>query len=411
MKLVKYLPHFLRIKLIRSQINIENPPPGFQVIVATEQGELERAYALLHDCYVHAQLMTADVSGLRCNFFSFLPQTTVIVAKLGNEVIGTVSLIKDSSMGLPSDKEFQIENNELRKKGSKLLEVSSLAIDAKFRKKKHFVSLYLMKYLQHYATTNMGCDTVTCVVHPRAGDFYTALWGFKLNKKVVKYEFVNNALGVHMFGNIERDYVETLTTAFPSAETRNPIKFLSGKDNFLIYPQRDGQNHLDPIYTPELLRYFLSQRTSVDKKLSSMELRVIYSAYKTFFDQPGDLTFIKDMLQDDSKIRHFRFPTSIDAKLVLDQKVLATGKIMDLTGNGAFLATEQILEIGQRYQIEFILGESNSFVSMIPRWHNKEHMNHLSIGYGIEFSQTQLHVVRSLKLLHFGERRAKSRTR
>ena len=138
-------------------------------------------------------------------------------------------------MGLPSDKEFKFENDELRKKGSKLLEVSSLAIDKKIRKKNHFVSLYLMKYLYNYATTNMGCDTITCVVHPRASDFYTALWGFHLNKKVVKYKFVNDALGVQMFGPINSDYLKTLTTKFPPAENRNAIKFLFTKDVFLIF--------------------------------------------------------------------------------------------------------------------------------------------------------------------------------
>ena len=194
MKLLKYLPQFLRLKLIRRNIHIPDAPQDFQVCIATTEIELEKSYSLLHDCYVGNKLMAPDASGLRCNFYSFLPFTTTIVAKIGNNVVGTVSLIKDSSSGLPSDKNFKYENDLLRIKNKKLVEVSSLAIDPQYRKKAHIVSLFLMKYLQHYCTHHMGVTTVTCVVHPRARDFYAAFWGFTSNKKVVKYKFVNNAL-------------------------------------------------------------------------------------------------------------------------------------------------------------------------------------------------------------------------
>ncbi len=93
MNKMSFLPKFLRIKLIRQNIRISTPPKDFQVNIASTKEELEKAYSLLHDCYVGTKLMAPDKSGLRCNFFSFLPFTTTVVAKIGEIVIGTVSLI------------------------------------------------------------------------------------------------------------------------------------------------------------------------------------------------------------------------------------------------------------------------------------------------------------------------------
>ena len=284
MKKIAFLPEFLRIKLIRQNIKIPSPPENFQVNVATTQEELEKAYLLLHDCYVGMKLMAPDPSGLRCNFFSFLPYTTTVVAKIGDTVVGTVSLIKDSHVGLPSDKDFKFENDQLRLTGHGLVEVSSLAINPQFRNKSHMVSLYLMKYLQHYTSHYMGCTTVTCVVHPRARDFYAAFWGFKANKKIIKYKFVNDALGVHVFGNITDDHLKPLAAKFPKEENRNPINFISKPEAFLHYPERKSGHHLDPIYTPQLLNYFMTERTQVHKNLSADELQIIHSAYSLFFE-------------------------------------------------------------------------------------------------------------------------------
>lgn len=396
---MSFLPKFLRIKLLRQNIRISTPPKDFQVNIASTKEELEKAYSLLHDCYVGTKLMAPDDSGLRCNFFSFLPFTTTVVAKIGEIVIGTVSLIKDSPVGLPSDKDFKFENDLLRLEGHALVEVSSLAIDSKFRKKSHVVSLYLMKYLQHYTTHHMGCTTVTCVVHPRARDFYAAFWGFKANKKIIKYKFVNDALGVHVFGNITDENLKPLASSFPIQEDRNPINFLFKTDEFLIYPPRKIENHLDPIYTPKLLKYFMAERTQSFQKLSQSELLTIYCAYSQFFDNLEDMDFFKNFDSANTKKRHFRFPVKIQATLT-NETTKSSGHIMDLSQAGAFLATEFKLELDKEYKIEFELGLYKFSFQVKTCWQNRRTRNHQLLGYGIKFMQTQLSIARILRQTH-----------
>lgn len=400
---LKFLPKFLRIKVIRLNIKITAPPEDFQVNVATSQKELEKAYLLLHDCYVSAKLMAPDPSGLRCNFFSFLPYTTTVVAKIGDTVVGTVSLIKDSHVGLPSDKDFKFENDQLRLTGQELVEISSLAIDPQFRKKAHVVSLYLMKYLQHYTTNHMGCTTVTCVVHPRAKDFYAAFWGFKSNKKVIKYKFVNDALGIHVFGEITSEKVKSLVSSFPKEENRNPMNFILKNEPCLIYPERKSSYHLDPIYTPNLLKYFLAERTQAYKKLSDSEMQIIYSAYSLFFENLEKLEFFKNIGSTIFSKRNFRFPTKIHASLSSDQKVVTSGSIRDLSADGAFLATELNLELNKEYQMDFEVGLQTFSFEVVVCWQNRRKRNNQVVGYGVRFLQTQMGIARLLRQTHLSK--------
>ena len=74
----KFMPRFLRIKIMRLNIRIGRPESGFQIKIANTKEELEKAYSLLHDCYVGINLMYPDKSGLRCNFYSFLYWSRII---------------------------------------------------------------------------------------------------------------------------------------------------------------------------------------------------------------------------------------------------------------------------------------------------------------------------------------------
>jgi Tfp pilus assembly protein PilZ len=369
------------------------------VNIATSKEELEKAYSLLHDAYVGMNLMAPEPSGLRCNFYTFLPYTTTVVAKIGDSVVGTVSLIKDSAAGLPSDKDFKKENDELRLKGHHLVEVSSLATDKEVRRKGHVVSLYMMKYLQHYTTNYMGCSTVTCVIHPRATDFYAAFWGFSASKKIVKYKFVNDALGVQVFGNITDKFLPKLAKFFPETELLNPIKFLYREEPCLKYPERNFQTHLDPVFTPELLSYF-SEKTNAFDKLTKEELITVYSAYSLFFDNLESLPCFKTLNLELFKRKNFRFYAGATAKIKSSENEIMAGYISDISENGAFFATSAHLELGQTYMMKFELGPLSFDIPVNIRWRNRRIRNNNRVGYGVQFAQTQMSIARMLRQTH-----------
>ena len=83
--------------------------------LATTIPDLEAAFELVYDQYQKMGITETCDQSIRCNLYTFLPHSSVIVAKYEDEVIGTVSLIRDSEFGLPSDMLYKKENDEILK--------------------------------------------------------------------------------------------------------------------------------------------------------------------------------------------------------------------------------------------------------------------------------------------------------
>lgn len=195
----KMLPKSVRLALIRKMVKIPEACLDNRHVVKTARSaeETNQALSLLHDCYVAKGFMHADPTGLRRSVYNDRPESTIVVVKDGDQVIGTLTLIRDGALGLPTDKYFKSENNELRQQGKNLVEVSALAVHPKYRNQGNAISLLMMKFLYHY-TKAMKADQLVCTVDPRAQDFYEALWGFERKGKVIQYPLVNGSLAVYM---------------------------------------------------------------------------------------------------------------------------------------------------------------------------------------------------------------------
>src|SRR5690606_36022366 len=121
------LPNSFRSFLISKLIKIEaRLDDDVEIKLATSVSEFEQAFKLLHDCYVGLGIMDPEKCGIRCNLYSAVPFTNVIIAKKGDQVLATLSLIQDSSFGLPSDSAYKKENDQLRAKNLRLVEVSAM---------------------------------------------------------------------------------------------------------------------------------------------------------------------------------------------------------------------------------------------------------------------------------------------
>jgi hypothetical protein len=66
---------------------------------------------LLHDAYVAAGFMKPAVSGLRVTIYHALPTTTTLCAKFDGQVVGTLSLIRESVFGFPLQAIFDLTAN------------------------------------------------------------------------------------------------------------------------------------------------------------------------------------------------------------------------------------------------------------------------------------------------------------
>jgi hypothetical protein len=63
---------------------------------------------LLHDAYVGSGFMKPHPSGMRVTIYHALPTTTTLCAKYDGQVVGTLSLIRESVLGFPLQRIFDL---------------------------------------------------------------------------------------------------------------------------------------------------------------------------------------------------------------------------------------------------------------------------------------------------------------
>ena len=93
-KLFSMLPQKRRHEVYRSFVDCKIPNERLVLKIAESREELEACFKLLHDAYVSSGFMTPDPSGMRVTIYHALPTTTTLCAKIGDQVVGTLSLIR-----------------------------------------------------------------------------------------------------------------------------------------------------------------------------------------------------------------------------------------------------------------------------------------------------------------------------
>jgi len=173
--------------------------------VARTRQELEEAFSLVYKEYLTRGYIPKDYrSRLRISLYNALPSTTTFVAKQGKNVVAAVTLIPDSSLGLPMDKIYKKELDVLRKQNCKIAEVSQLAIDTS-PFVKHSFSMFnfgklififrLFKALLDYALDIEHLTNLCIAINPKQQLLYKFLY-FEPIGGLKYYASVNKAPAV-----------------------------------------------------------------------------------------------------------------------------------------------------------------------------------------------------------------------
>ena len=390
-KILSKLPKSLIHRMTRSQFKVPDLAldPNFTIKIAQTREELESAYSLLHDCYVAQRLMAPEESNLRCTLFSFLPETITIVAKYKDETVGTVSLINDSAMGLPSDEKYLKENNTLRAQGKFLVEVSSLAVDKKFRSTGHAVSLLLMKFLYNHVPKMGGTDLVI-TVHPRAQDFYESLLQFKRVGDIIQYGYVNGALAVYMCSPIiNSHHLIHWSSTFKTDDFRkNMVLWLfNHEDSRFIYPQMSLGQVASPVLTADLMEYFFVKKTNCLENLVSEKREIFFQILVHYFGQEMVGRFSK--FYANGPIKEFRTRVSLSGSLEVNNQFFIV-TISDVSASGAFINCSQdphfMIQKGDEIQLRFKVGLKSFHVKSQVRW-IKTYDALKPSGFGVQFEE------------------------
>lgn len=198
--------------------------------LATDRNALEQAFRLVHDQYVHRGYMSRNPSGWRLSLHNALPATKVIVARIGGRVVGTVTLIPDSPLGLPMSEIYGGELQALREEGRRIGEASALVIDPEFKRFGMAVLMRLVRMMVTYAAEATRMTDLCIAINPHHAAVYRKAFDFETIGPVRQYGKVNGAPAVAL--RLDLGLVRALITDLKEGgPLLNPVYgFLFGKE-------------------------------------------------------------------------------------------------------------------------------------------------------------------------------------
>jgi len=274
-------PRALRFAVYRSFVDCDPAPdPRLTLKIAETQDELEACFRLLHDAYVSSGFMRPDPSGMRVNLYHALPTTTTLCAKFDGEVVGTISLIRESVFGFPLQSIFDLHG--IREKKGRIAEVSALAVHSRFRNTGGSILFPLMKFMYEYCITFFDTRHLVIAVNPNRIEMYESLLLFeRLTENLVEnYDFANGApaVGASLDLRVAPAQLKRIYRGKPPRKNLYEY-FVHTRLPNIIMPNRRYFTTNDPVMTPELLDYFFNQCTQTFERLGDRERGWLHSIY------------------------------------------------------------------------------------------------------------------------------------
>ncbi len=200
---------------------------GITFKIASTPSERVQACELLHDAYSKRGILEPSVSRLRVTAHTLLPTTTLFVGVRAGRVLGTMSLVEDSPLGLPLEEAFGAEVATVRDGApGRLAEVGSLAVASSVRKRG--VSLMLHNLMYRWAERRR-IGSLLIAVSPDAASFYAALLFFERFTKRRPYGRKLDVTGVALrldLGRARAAFRAAYGTGPTPGEERDPTRNL-----------------------------------------------------------------------------------------------------------------------------------------------------------------------------------------
>lgn len=240
--------------------------PNLEVRPARSRDELEAAYRLVHAAYRQQGYLEEDREGMRLTVYNAFPDTVTFIAKEGREIVGTVSLVADTDVGLPMDEIYGEELNDLRSRGRSLAEVTMLANKSQRVSRKMPIFLQLMKQVFDYIWFILQADDACLACHPHHSGFYEKRILFEQFGEEKNYHSVqdNPAVALRLnFRTVKERYREDDRLWRSFFENRTPVRLLARRHRM----------------TPEDLKYFFVTSTDIFREAAPHEIEALRLLY------------------------------------------------------------------------------------------------------------------------------------
>ena len=274
-------PRAWRFAMYRWFVHCEhNPDPRLRLKIADTREELEACFRLLHDAYVGSGFMQPDPSGMRITIYHALPTTTTLCALFDGEVVGTISLIRESAFGFPLQSAFDLR--AVRAKQGRLAEVSARAVHPRFRNTGGTILFPLMKFMYAYCGGFFDTRHLVIAVNPRHIEMYESLMLFMRlqDSPVENYAFANGAPAIGATLDLLQAREQMRRLYQHTRLGKNLYRYFV--ETRLPHMQMPGRRYFttnDPVMTPELLDYFFNRCSRVFAQLGERERGLLHAIY------------------------------------------------------------------------------------------------------------------------------------
>ena len=150
----------------------------FKIKVASDHATRVKAYSLAYRIYQRCGYIGENPAGVCVSpYDAFAGTITLLAEDMNGRAVGTISLVFDSTLGLPCDEIYKPELELLRTKSRSLVEVTRLALEDDIEDARTLL-LYMFSMVYIFARHVAGCTDLLIEVTPRHGVYYQRMLRF-----------------------------------------------------------------------------------------------------------------------------------------------------------------------------------------------------------------------------------------
>jgi len=281
---LNFLPQKVAHWWIRRSLDLTIPLNATKIhyAIASSTSDLKSALALVQNNFEREGYAPENSRAIRLTPYHLLPDTVVIVAKIGSRIAATISIIPRTAFGVPLDKCVSLDSFA-RDKG-KMVEVSALAVDPSIRGEQGEVLYNLMKYIYYCNSQLLNANTEVIGVNPKMLPLYEAILLFERipGAETIAYEFVNGAPVVPMYFNLDTAIKSYEKIYRNQPDRQNVMKFfLNEPPPQFSFPTAAMLAKMLPQKDPEKLKEILQWDPQLLHTLNSVEIETLTSLYSS----------------------------------------------------------------------------------------------------------------------------------
>jgi len=159
-----------------------------RVRIAASREDFEAAYRLVYRCYLERGYIAPLPNAIFYRLSYGVPTSRTVIGESANgKLIGTLTVVGDSRLGLPMESLFHREIDEIRARRRRISEVSGLCVEPARRSVSLATFFDLTRFLVQYAGWQ-AIDDLLISIHPAHLPFYRRQFQFTCFGSCRRYE-------------------------------------------------------------------------------------------------------------------------------------------------------------------------------------------------------------------------------